>query len=206
MRIFTSAWLFAVTAQASLSSIASLRCSDGLLPTPSYNLTRALFTVCTEETINAPIQAIYDTVIDFRRYSEWNTFVVEAVPPPTVQGPEDAYLEMPVKFTSAGIIPFFNASSNEVVTLLAPDVEDEDGLGRVRAVAGWRNDDGFNGYVLAAEHPNILTDLGNGSVRMISYETFYLPGAALLLLSKGTLQERFDTQARDLKRYLERGL
>ncbi|GKT49576.1 uncharacterized protein ColSpa_09757 [Colletotrichum spaethianum] len=206
MRIVSSTWLFAATAQASLSSIAPLRCSDGLLATPSYNLTRALFTVCAEVIIDAPIQAIYDTVIDFGRYSEWNTFVVEAVPPPNVQGPEDVYLEMPVKFTSAGIIPLFNASSNEVVSVLAPDVEDDDGLGRVRAVSAWRYDDGLNGYGLLAEHPNLLTDLGNGSVRMVSYETFYLPGAALLLLSKGTLRERFDTQATDLKRYLEGGL
>ncbi|TQN69586.1 hypothetical protein CSHISOI_05909 [Colletotrichum shisoi] len=204
IRIFSSAWLFAVAAQASISSLVSLRCSGGVLPTPTYNLTRALFTVCAEDILDVPIQAIYDTLIDFGRYSEWNTFVVNAVPPPGFQGPDDVYHGMPVKFTSAGIIPRFNASSNELITLLAPDVEDADGQGRVRAAVAWRNDDGFNGYFLPAEHPIFLTDLGNGSVRMVSYETFYLPGAALLWFSQSTLKERFETQGKDLKKYLER--
>ncbi|WYZ35763.1 hypothetical protein EsH8_X_000410 [Colletotrichum jinshuiense] len=200
MRFLSSACLFAGAAGASLSSIASQRCSDGLLSTPSFQLTGALFTVCAEAVINAPIGKIYEALIDFRRYSTWNTFVVEAVPPPGVLGPGDVYVGMPMAFTSAGLIPGANASSNEIVTVLEPSLA----CGTPpRAVNAWRNDDGLNNTLLPAEHPNLLTDLGNGSVRIVSFETYYLPGAATVIVLKGALEERFAAQAQDLKRFVE---
>ncbi|KAJ0296065.1 hypothetical protein COL516b_011917 [Colletotrichum fioriniae] len=206
MRLTSGIWLSAITASASLSNIASLRCSSSaILPTPSYDLEGALFTVCTEEVINAPISKIYDALLDFRRYSTWNTFVVDVGLPPEVTGPGDVYVGLSMNFTTAGIIPGVNTSSTEVITLLAPDVRGCDD-GATRAVNAWRNDDGLGGAFLPAEHPNLLTDLGNGSVRMVSYETYYLPGATTLLPLKGTLQERFETQGKDLKRFVEGGL
>ncbi|KAK1675853.1 hypothetical protein BDP55DRAFT_728661 [Colletotrichum godetiae] len=203
---FSGIWLHAITASASLSHIASLRCSDNdVLPTPSYDLKGALFTVCTEDVINAPISKIYDALLDFRRYSTWNTFVVEVDLPSDVQGPEDVYPGLSMNFTTAGIIPGANTSSTEVIALLAPDVRGCNGDAR-RAVNAWGNDDGLGGAFLPAEHPNLLTDLGNGSARMVSYETYYLPGATTLLPLRETLQERFETQGRDLKRFVEEGL
>ncbi|KXH34259.1 hypothetical protein CNYM01_01064 [Colletotrichum nymphaeae SA-01] len=203
MRVFSVSWLFAVTASASLSRIASLRCSSSaILPTPTYDLKGALFTVCTEEVINAPIDKIYNTLLDFRRYSTWNTFVIDVGLPPDVQGPGDVYTGLSMNFTTAGIIPGVNTSSTEVVSSLAPIVCGSDD-GATRAVNAWGNDDGLDGAFLPAEHPNLLTDLGNGSVRMVSYETYYLPGATTLLLLKETLQERFETQGKDLKRFVE---
>ncbi|KAK1546215.1 hypothetical protein CPAR01_00182 [Colletotrichum paranaense] len=206
MRVVSSSWLFAVTASASLSDIASLRCSSSaILPTPTYDLKGALFTVCTEEVINAPIDKIYNALLDFRRYNTWNTFVIDVGLPPDVQGPGDVYAGLSMNFTTAGIIPGVNTSSTEVISLLALDVRGSDD-GATRAVNAWRNDDGLGGTFLPAEHPNLLTDLGNGPVRMVSYETYYLPGATTLLPLKGTLQERFETQGKDLKRFVEGSL
>ncbi|KAK1724979.1 hypothetical protein CaCOL14_010672 [Colletotrichum acutatum] len=206
MRLIKRTWLYATTASASLSQIASLRCSSSaILPTPTYDLTGALFTVCTEEVINSPINKIYDALLDFRRYSTWNTFVIDVGLPPEVTGPGDVYPGLSMNFTTAGIIPGVNTSSTEVITLLAPDVRGCDD-GATRALNVWRNDDGLGGTFLPAEHPNLLTDLGNGSVRMVSYETYYLPGATTLLPLKGTLQERFETQGKDFKRFVEGSL
>ena len=42
-----------------------------LLPTPSYGLDGAVFTVCSELLIDAPIPSIYYTLIDFNNYGQW---------------------------------------------------------------------------------------------------------------------------------------
>ncbi|XXG98571.1 hypothetical protein Hte_004896 [Hypoxylon texense] len=71
-------------------------------------------------------------------------------------------------------------------------------------VSAWRYDDGVGGSGARAEHPNAFVDLGNGSTRYVSYETYYagwITGTIALL--KEQLQNQWDVQARDLKEYVE---
>ena len=56
---------------------------------------------------------------------------------------------------------------------------------------------------MAAEHPNVLTDAGNGFTRYVSWETYYLPGGVLLLTLQAQLKTQFIQQGKDLKKYVE---
>ncbi|KAI1638125.1 hypothetical protein F4809DRAFT_601325 [Biscogniauxia mediterranea] len=128
---------------------------------------------------------------------------------------------MRLRLTTAGIVgPGVNTTSEEVVTVVMnasdPDPNNSnataingegDGDGGGYLVAAWRYDDGLGGAGARAEHPTVLVDLGDGTTRMLSYETYYdglFTGAIALLRDR--LQERFETQARDLKAYVERSM
>jgi hypothetical protein len=190
----------------------SLVCSSngGKLPTPTYGGAGILFTACTELLINAPLSKIYNTIIDFQRYGAWNSFVPAVSLPPGVVTPGGVYVGMKMGFTSTGLIPGVNTSSTEVVTVLSPPGSPQltsnptpGAQHGQQAIAAWRSDDILNGTLLPAEHPNLLTDFGNGSVRYVSYETYYIPGAVALLGLKANLQKEFEQQGLDLKRYVE---
>ncbi|KAI1484705.1 hypothetical protein F5X96DRAFT_663245 [Biscogniauxia mediterranea] len=120
---------------------------------------------------------------------------------------------MRLRLTSAGILgPGINTTSEEVVTVVMTNNDANNnnatttinGDGNGYLVAAWRYDDGLGGAGARAEHPTVLVDLGDGTTRMLSYETYYeglFTGAIALLRDR--LQERFETQARDLKAYVE---
>lgn len=42
--------------------------------TPSLGTGRVVFTAGSTITIDAPAKEVFDTIVDFRRYSEWNTW------------------------------------------------------------------------------------------------------------------------------------
>lgn len=175
----------------------SIRCNNSTLPTPTYGDAGGLFTVCAENTIDAPVDSVYDAILDFKSYSTWNTFVVNVdVPRNVTQTPKDVYVGMKMVLTTQGILPQ-NSTSNEIITFLSP--EDQSGF----AMAVWRNDDGLNSTFLPAEHPSLLTDNGNSSTRYVSYETYYEPGATLLLPLEQNIQHEFEQQGIDLKSYVE---
>lgn len=102
-------------------------------------------------------------------------------------------------FTNNGLVPGLNVSSDEVVSLLEEDVY---GDGRV-AINAWGND----GFGPKAQHPNILTDLGGGVTRVVSYESYYglVLGGVTGLVLKDALQRQFEAQVEDLKVYVEGG-
>ena len=186
---------------------ASLRCPEDdattTLPTPTYGTKKGAFLICTEELIRAPPRAVYDAVLDFRRYGAWNTFVVDVGLPGGVgDTPAGVRVGLAMTLTTAGLIDGINTTSTEVVSALhAGDGDDDSGF----LMNAWRVDDWLGGTMVAAEHPNVLVDQGGGFTRYLSYETYY-PGLALptVLLLRERLQERFVQQGRDLKAYLER--
>ncbi|KAK2607142.1 hypothetical protein N8I77_005844 [Diaporthe amygdali] len=174
---------------------ASLRCpqdSTSTLPTPTYGDTDAVFTICTEELINAPPKVIYNTLIDYNSYHLWNSFVVDVEVPPGVNTPEDVYINMPMTLFTSGVIPFINTTSEEVVT------------GLEKNMPTWRSNVTMLGVLIVAEHPNILVDQGGGITRYVSYETYYKEPLILSLLAiKPTLQKLFEQQGKDLRAYVE---
>lgn len=174
---------------------ASIRCPQdytSTLPTPTYGDTDAVFTVCTEQLINAPSGLVYDTLVDFSSYRLWNSFVVDVEVPPGVRTPGDVYVGMPMTFVTSGIVPLVNTTSSEIVTVL------DEGL------PTWRSNVTMLGVSITAEHPNILVDEGGGVTRYISYETFYNnPLIISLLATRPTLERLFEQQGKDLKVYVE---
>lgn len=199
-----------------LTDVSGVRCPIGdilatntTLPTPTYgtgNLTDpAVFTVCTEQDISAPIALVYDTLLDFKSYHLWNSFVIEVVlPPNVVKTPEDVYIGMSMNFTSQGLVPGQNSSSTEVIRILDPPSSSTCGE---TAVSAWGSNGGVPG--LLAEHPNALTQLegpdGQDTVltRYVSWETYYGAGAVALEAIRPPLQQQFVNQGSDLKRFVE---
>ncbi|KAI1461390.1 hypothetical protein F4805DRAFT_280870 [Annulohypoxylon moriforme] len=180
----------------------SLHCpldSLGTLTTPTYGTDGAIFTVCSELLITASPLAVYNAILDFKSYPHWNAFITDiALPSNVISTPEDLYVGMSMTFTSTGLIGDLNTTSTEVLTLF--DASGSSGY----LINAWRYDDGVDGVSARAEHPNVLVDLGNGSTRYLSYETYYagLSTGAIALL-KGQLKDEFDVQAQDLKAYVE---
>lgn len=69
---------------------------------------------------------------------------------------------------------------------------------------GWRLDEGAVGDLLfQAEHISLLWDLGNGTTKYVSWETYYGPLALVNLLLMSNLQMEFENQGRDLKARVE---
>jgi hypothetical protein len=186
----------------------SIRCptdNESALPTPSYGCAGALFTICTERTINASLSVIYDAIIDFRRYPAWNSFVVSVALPENVTSPDDATVGMQMTFTTQGILPGINTTSGEAITVLDASLTGEGGS--AAAVSAWRFNDGVGGLSgIAAEHPNVLTNLGNGTVRYVSWETYYGAVSVALLAMRDGLRNGFERQGDDLRAFVESGL
>lgn len=181
----------------------SLKCPEDYrdtLPTPTYGSENGVFVVCTEEVINAPISRIYDALLDYNQYSTWNSFVVDVKLPSDVgETPNGVYIGMSMVLVTTGLLEGINSTSNEIITVL--DRDGDNGF----MLNAWGVDDGLNGTFIAAEHPNVLVDLGGGVTRYLSYETYYsslLTPTVLLMREK--LQAQFSQQGRDLKVYAER--
>ncbi|KAK7752576.1 hypothetical protein SLS62_005544 [Diatrype stigma] len=181
----------------------SLKCPEDYkdtLPTPTYGSDHGVFVVCTEELINAPMARVYDALLDYSRYPIWNSFVIDVKLPSEElsETPTDVYVGMPMVLVTVGLLEGINSTSNEMITLL--DDNGENGF----MMNAWGVDDGLSGTIIAAEHPNILVDLGNDVTRYLSYETYYSSLLApTVLLMREKLQTQFSQQGRDLKNYLE---
>lgn len=187
----------------SSSSSSSSSANSSTLLTPTYGEEGAVFTVCSSITISAPATVIRHAVLDFKSYARWNSFVVSvSLPSNVTDTPRDEYVGMPMTFTTSGLLAGLNTTSDEILTNL-----DFVGIGaglRPYLLVSWRYDDKLGGVGARAEHPVVIVDLGWGSSRVLSYETFYVglltPTIALL---KAKQQEQFDAQSADLKAYVE---
>ncbi|KAF7328498.1 hypothetical protein MVEN_02536800 [Mycena venus] len=172
--------------------------ADGL-PTPTYGSDQIVFTVCAELNISAPLIDVYNAILDFQAYPSWNTFAFAVdLPSNVTTTPTDNYVGMPMTFHTAGVLPPFNTTSNEVLTVL--DYANAAGY----SLSAWRYDDGLGGAGMRAEHPNVLVDVGGGVTRYLSFETYYLgTETAVVLPLKGNLQTAFEKQRANLKAYVE---
>ncbi|KAJ7448804.1 hypothetical protein FB451DRAFT_1288628 [Mycena latifolia] len=173
-------------------------CADGL-PTPTYGSDQIVFTVCAELNISAPLIDVYNAILDFQAYPSWNTFVFAVdLPSNVTTTPSDNYVGMPMTFHTAGVLPPFNTTSNEVLTVL--DYANAAGY----SLSAWRYDDGLGGLGMRSEHPSVLVDVGGGATRYLSFETYYVgTETAVVLPLKENLQTAFEKQGADLKAYVE---
>ncbi|CZT11630.1 uncharacterized protein RAG0_15703 [Rhynchosporium agropyri] len=170
--------------------------TDEIMSTPSFGTKGAVLTVCAQSTIQGSPSEIYNVLIDFPRYHEWNTFVYEVQDlPSNVTSAEDVYVGMPMTFRTFGLVPVTNSTSYEVVSYLEPDYE--------TPFSAWGTDYGMGLAGLQAEHVNVLRDLGNGMTEYVSWETFYGAGATAVLPLKDALVTQFEKQGQDLKTRVE---
>ncbi|EME44435.1 hypothetical protein DOTSEDRAFT_72046 [Dothistroma septosporum NZE10] len=176
-------------------AVLDARCNNSIIGTPSFGLDNAIFTVCAEITIDAPVEAVYETWVDFESYHLWNSFVtdVHALPGSSIsQVPPQIGTEMLFSNTFPPIPKFLPGPSVERLSYTEPNA---DGRGEAALVA-------WIGYE-SAEHPSVFTDIGEGRTGFVSWETFYGVHGTALVAGKEWLQGRHETQARDLKGYVE---
>ncbi|KAI1841826.1 hypothetical protein JX265_009435 [Neoarthrinium moseri] len=180
---------------------ANLRCPQhpsGILTTPTYGEASAVFTVCTETVISSNVSSVYNAIIDFNRYSAWNSFVYRVDLPPTVQTPDQVYVGMPMTLHTTGLVPLLNTTSAEEITVL--DLPTTEGYSMI----AWKYIDGLDGLGSRAEHPNILVPRDDGATRYLSYETYYNGlEIGVMVALRASLQFQFEQQGQDLKDYVE---
>lgn len=212
----------AQTYQIEPSQLVNIRCNannNNKLPTPTYGDQKIIFTICVEREIQAPITQVYNTLLDFRLYSDWNSFVIDVQPSSSSsssggnvkeelpRGP--APLGTRVKFITRGLIGSLNTTSEEIVTVdqkgIFSSSSEEETEGKAsasrHAINAWR----YDGVGQRAEHPNVLTDLGERGTRYVSFESYYGLLAPVTEVLKGKLKSAFEAQADDLKRFVEGG-
>ena len=85
-----------------------------------------------------------------------------------------APLGFQMTLTTSGLLPGINTTSDEMVSITAPYVTTLNGS--YAAINGWLPQI----VGVKAEHPNVLTDLGGGMTRYVSYESYYEVSAVLL--------------------------
>ncbi|CRG89391.1 hypothetical protein PISL3812_06427 [Talaromyces islandicus] len=160
-----------------------------ILSTPSYGAADAIFTACSNTTIDAPASLVYKILTDYDAYHEWNTFVVDVEllsSPPYQVGSR-------MHFTEAQLVPLFNTTSNEIITSLDP----------ANTTAVWRFDSPTPGLILA-EHVSQVVPLGDNRSWYNSWETYYKSASILVEATLGEkLISAFEIQGEDLKRRAE---
>ncbi|TVY50461.1 hypothetical protein LCER1_G008523 [Lachnellula cervina] len=198
MRLSTWLPLTLLIATSSNAATLPLNCApdNGTMTTPSFGTTDAVFTACSQTTIDSAPSAVYGVLLDFPAYRAWNTFVYAVDVPCNVSRAGDVYVGMPMTFHSSGLLLGANSTSGERVTFVEP--------GAAPPFAAWRYDGGvLGGVVMDAEHVTVLEDLGDGTTNCVSWETYYGVGALLTLALKANLQTEFQNEVRDLKGRVE---
>jgi hypothetical protein len=167
------------------SSTAFVTCPTGIISTPSYDTTGAVFTVCAALNISAPAATVYNIVTDFAAYHEWNTFVTNVT---SETGTFEVGTVM--TFTDALLLPFgATTQTNEIVTAL--DAENTTGV--------WRYDSPAP-LLIWAEHVSQITELDDGESAYVSWETYYGAGSVAAQLALGSkLKTAFAVQGQNLK-------
>lgn len=175
--------------------------SDYVLPTPTYGDVDGKFSVCAQQDINVPAQAVYDALIDFESYHTWNTFTFQVDLPENVTStPAGVFVGMPMVLHTTGVVPIINTTDDLIVSVL------DDDASQGYLMAAWKSNVTVFGVLLPTEQTSVLTSLGTGGTRFVSYETFFEDKLGLEYverLLRGNLQSGFENQGRDLKAYVE---
>ncbi|KAI0672203.1 hypothetical protein C8Q78DRAFT_733942 [Trametes maxima] len=188
------------------------------LPPSSYNGT---FTVNATSVINAPVEKVWDILLDFPNYGAWNPFVYvpllllvehrtgvlssladlsrsqvitdENQKPLADQTPvEGAYLLMQVHIPATLNPAALNTTAFEIVSHLEPDTHR----------AAWRNL--LPEWFIHAERWQAVSTVGGGQTLYESREVFAGSAASTLEFFLGkALQDSFVAQAQALKTYAE---
>jgi hypothetical protein len=194
-----STFLLSFVVGPSIGYTLPLDCAvnNGIMTTLTYGTKNAIFTACAQDVLKGSPSQVYEVLLDFPRYPAWNTFCYSVDLPSNVSSAKDVYIGMPMTFHTSGLTPPLNSTSAELITYLELEASPP--------FAGWRFDPGqVEGLLIQAEHLSVLQDLGNGSTKYVSWETYYGAGSLVLdVLLKSNLQKEFVIQGSDLKARME---
>lgn len=141
--------------------------------------------------IAAPIEVVWSVLVDFRRYVEWNPFIVDVrpIPQPLVLG---SRFQLHVRWADGGA-----ARSGETVTHLAPPTRGDGGL--LTAVLAYRYSDwqAWTGLVRATREQRLTQGVGQPT-HYQTQETFH--GALARYIPLAAVQDGFHRQAEALRR------
>jgi len=167
-------------------------CNGGILSTPTYGLDGAVFSFCASIEINAPVQDVSNTILNFRNYKEWNTFIYDADVPANIDTPDDVEPGLAVTSYSTGLTPGSNNTGTDVVTFVDRPFR-----------TAWKNDQ-YQDLIGVSEHVSTFCPMPGGKTRYTHWQTEYMPQSSALLPIKDNFQHQFEVQTRDLKAYVEK--
>ncbi|KAF2679176.1 hypothetical protein K458DRAFT_315372 [Lentithecium fluviatile CBS 122367] len=175
------------------SAYNSINCiGDKILPTPTYGLSGANFSVCATINIKAPITVVSNAILDVNNYKNWNTFVYNATPPADVKTAADIKVGQSIVFNSRGIPAGATSVGTDIVTFVQRPY-----------FAAWKNieNEAFIGH---SEHCFLFAACADGSTQFTHWQTQYGLNAGVIYGLKPDFQRAYEVEANDLKKYAEK--
>jgi hypothetical protein len=181
-------------------------------PRPTPTVPNPTFSVPGHAIIDAPIEAVYDALLDLTSYREWNTLVTNAtVTKPAVDQTSTArmqkgtHFDLRVKMNEKASL----TSSKELCNLAEPIKKSSEADPTPTTTVSWVMDSAGTfpllSYLLQAEHVNELTDLGDGRTEYTHWESFGgVVSYAVKWFAGDDLARHFRSWPGDLKAYVEK--
>jgi hypothetical protein len=178
-------------------------------PRPTPTVPNPTFSVPGHAIIDAPIEAVYDALLDLASYREWNTLVTNAtVTKPavgqtsTTRMQKGTHFDLRVKMNEKASLQ----SSKELCNLAEPVKKSSEADPIPTTTVSWvMNSAGLMSYLLQAEHINELTDLGDGRTEYTHWESFGgVVSYAVKWFAGDDLARHFRSWPGDLKAYVEK--
>jgi hypothetical protein len=181
-------------------------------PRPTPTVPNPTFSVSGHSIIDAPIEAVYDALLDLASYREWNTLVTNAtVTKPavgqtsTTRMQTGTHFDLRVKMNDKASL----STSKELCVLTEPVKTPSEADPTPTTTARWVMDAAGTfpllSYLLQAEHVNELRDLGDGRTEYTHWESFGgVISHAVKWFAGEDLARHFESWPGDLKAYVEK--
>jgi len=181
-------------------------------PRPTPTVPNPTFSVSGHTIIDAPIEAVYDALLDLASYREWNTLVTNAtVTKPavgqtsTTRMQTGTHFDLRVKMNDKAAL----TTSKELCVLAEPVKTSSEADPTPTTTARWVMDAAGTfpllSYLLQAEHVNELKDLGDGRTEYTHWESFGgFVSYAVKWFAGEDLARHFASWPGDLKTYVEK--
>ena len=181
-------------------------------PRPTPTVPNPTFSVSGHSIIDAPIEAVYDALLDLASYREWNTLVTNAtVTKPavgqtsTTRMQTGTHFDLRVKMNDKASL----STSKELCVLAEPVKTSSEADPTPTTTARWVMDAAGTfpllSYLLQAEHVNELRDLGDGRTEYTHWESFGgVISHAVKWFAGEDLARHFESWPGDLKAYVEK--
>ena len=181
-------------------------------PRPTPTVPNPTFSVSGHSIIDAPIEAVYDALLDLASYREWNTLVTNATVTKPAVGQTSitrmqtgTHFDLRVKMNDKASL----STSKELCVLAEPVKTPSEADPTPTTTARWVMDAAGTfpllSYLLQAEHVNELKDLGDGRTEYTHWESFGgVISHAVKWFAGEDLARHFESWPGDLKAYVEK--
>lgn len=181
-------------------------------PRPTPTVPNPTFSAPGHAIIDAPIEDVYDALLDLDSYREWNTFVTNATVTKPAVGQANTtrmqtgtHFNLRVKMNEKASLQ----SSKELCISAEPVKKSSEADPTPTTTVRWVMDSAGTfpllSYLLQAEHVNELTDLGDGRTDYTHWESFGgVVSYAVKWFAGDDLARHFRSWPGDLKAYVEK--